>query len=239
MPKNKPSLAEQLKAAKSKPKTVAPIDSETASYVQLDSIRDRPGGDTRELNQQHVADLAESIKAVGLIEPLVLDKDNALLAGGHRRAAIGLLQKTDRTSFDKHFSKGVPVHVMDFSATDEPDQALAVEVAENEQRRDYTPSEVRKLADRLLSTGRFHGSKGRPPEGQVALMDGLLPIVGKSRATIKRYLSESEDSSENSSNEPFKPDIHLDRAIASIRKWEKTTGNDASKLIRAIEKQKR
>lgn len=230
MPQNNSELISRLKAAK-KPSAAITL----SSLVQIDSIQDR-ALDTRELNDGHVQNLMESIRVVGLIEPLVTDKDYILLAGGHRKAAIALLRKTDRESFDKHFSSGVPVHVMDFSATDEPDRALAIEVAENEQRRDYTPSEVRKLADRLLATGQYHGSKGRPPQGKTSLMSGLLPIVGKSRRTIQAYLEEPKK--ENAQNCAINPDTHLDRAIASIRKWEKQTGNDGAKLIRSIEEQK-
>lgn len=229
MPDNS-ELISRLKAAKKPNATVT-----SSSLIQLDSIKDR-ASDTRELNDEHVQNLMESIRVVGLIEPLVTDKDYVLLAGGHRKAAIALLRTTDRTSFDEHFSSGVPVHVMDFSAIEEPDRALEIEITENEQRRDYTPKEVRALATRLLKTGRFHGSKGRPPQGKESLMSGLLPIVGKSRRTIQAYLEKPKE--ENAQNCAINPDIYLDQAIAKIKKWEKATGNDGTKLIRSIKKRK-
>ena len=40
------------------------------------------------LNLAHVEALAESIAALGLIEPLVVDKQGRLLTGGHQLAAI-------------------------------------------------------------------------------------------------------------------------------------------------------
>lgn len=49
--------------------------------------------DNRPLRDAHVKDLAESIGALELIEPLVVDTKGVLLAGGYRLAAIQLLKK--------------------------------------------------------------------------------------------------------------------------------------------------
>jgi len=206
----------------------------TASLVQLDRIKDR-ASDTRELNSQHVEDLAASIAAVGLIEPLVLDKDRVLLAGGHRKAAIAHLRDSDPTAYQQHFGSGVPVHVLDFSAADEPDRALAVEVAENTERRDYTAKEVKAIAHQLKESG-YSDSEGRPKPGEKRLRPALQLITGKSERTLRRYLNEEE--SETRPNGRVNPDTYLNQAIASIRKWEKATGNDGAKLIQSIEKQK-
>lgn len=100
------------------------------SLMSLDKIKDRDS-DTRELNQKHAEALALSISAIGLIEPLVVDRDGVLLAGGHRKSAIALLQDNDPDTYKGLFSDGIPVRVMEFSALAEPDQALAVEIAEN------------------------------------------------------------------------------------------------------------
>jgi len=58
----------------------------------LDAIKPR-SQDTRPLNEAHVESLAESIAVLGLIEPLVTDQSGRLLAGGHRLAAIALLDR--------------------------------------------------------------------------------------------------------------------------------------------------
>ena len=63
--------------------------------LPLSSIRQRPSGDTRPLNAGHVIDLAESIAAVGLVEPLAVDNGTRLLAGAHRLAALNLLAQPD------------------------------------------------------------------------------------------------------------------------------------------------
>ncbi len=66
-----------------------------AQYISIDDIRLRKDADTRPLNAKHVLDLAESIAVLGLLEPLVIDMEGHLLAGGHRLAAIQLLAISD------------------------------------------------------------------------------------------------------------------------------------------------
>ncbi|HIK06727.1 MAG TPA: hypothetical protein IGS40_18880 [Trichormus sp. M33_DOE_039] len=55
--------------------------------------------------------------------------------------------------------------MLPFDAESDPDLALQVEIAENEKRRDYTPNEVKAIADRLRTAGFIH-VKGRPKKGQ-------------------------------------------------------------------------
>jgi ParB-like nuclease domain len=158
------------------------------AILPLEQITDRPGGDTRPLTQSHVEALAESIAAVGLIQPIAVDNQGRLLAGGHRRAAVEYLKATDQAAFDQWFAQGVPIRQYEFDAEKEPELALAIEATENEKRRDYTPVEVRELADRLKSAG-YNYTSGRPTKGQKSLIPSLSVIVGKSDKTIRRYLA--------------------------------------------------
>lgn len=183
------------------------------STLPLERIKDRERN-TRTLNQQHVQSLKESIMALGLIEPLAVDQEKVLLAGGHRIAAIALLQETEPDVFKQHFAdSAIPVRVMPFVAAEEPDQALRVEVAENEYRRDYTPAEVRKIAERLIEAG-YKDVKGRPKKGDKVLMPALSTVVGKNRRTIQRYLHDKPQKS--------RTDVHLflKKAKKSLLKWE-------------------
>lgn len=190
-------------------KKAAPKPKSTSAILSLDQIKDRPHGDTRTLNAQHVQELLESIAAVGLIQPLAVDATGHLLAGGHRRAAITLLSQlasgeTDTEAeqsqdyyaeaWTQHFSKGIPVHRFGFDSTAEADRAIAIEAAENEKRRDYTPDEVRELADRLVNAG-YKETSGRPKKGERALTPALMTIVGKSKRTIRKYLAGEEHQS--------------------------------------------
>ena len=135
------------------------------NFCKLDLLVERTV-DTRAIKQDHVDTLIESIAALGLIEPIVIDKKNILLAGGHRLAAIKQLKKQSPEVYDRHFPNNcIPVHIMGFDSKVDVEQALKVEVAENEQRKDYTPAEVRAIADRLRAVG-YEDVKGRPRADQ-------------------------------------------------------------------------
>jgi ParB family transcriptional regulator, chromosome partitioning protein len=175
-----------------------PISPLTESTLPLNQITDRPGGDTRPLNPAHVEALAESIAAVGLIQPIAVDNQGRLLAGGHRRAAIVHLQATNPTAFSQWCGAGVPVHRFDFDASQDEGRALAIEATENEKRRDYTPGEVRELADRLVAAG-YTNQRGGVKKGTKAIGPTLEVITGKSRRTIERYLSKPDKSELNPS----------------------------------------
>jgi len=218
------ALAQGIKGAKQKhsPK-------ESKRDLRLTDIRDRPHGDTRPLNTDHVSELAESIAAVGLIQPLAVDVQGHLLAGGHRRAALELLEQEQPKQFAQLFPQGtIPVRVLEFNAADDPDQAIAIEAAENEKRRDYTPAEVRELADRLVEAG-YRNTKGKPRNGQKALTPALMTIVGKSRATVQRYLADPP--SDNVSHEALSK---WGKRAVQIERWAEQTGDKAI-ILRAAQ----
>lgn len=190
------------------------------SAASLDQIKDRSGGDTRPLTQVHVEELAESISVLGLIEPIVVDIHNRLLAGGHRRAAIQLLKEQQAEKYQKHFPEDqVPVRVMPFDSEEEPELALAIEAAENEKRRDYTPAEVKAIAERLKAAG-YEDVKGRPRKGQKPLMPALSVVVGKHLRTVQRYLNES--TTDVVLFEARSPDRNqlLRQALTKLEKWQ-------------------
>jgi hypothetical protein len=145
---------------------------------------------TRELNPKHVVALAESIAAIGLIHPPAVDRMNRLLAGAHRLAALRWLQEHETKRFVELFPRGVPIWRMDLNADSDVDLALAVEISENEQRRDYLPAEIRLLADRLKEAGFHYASEGgRPKLDHRPLMPALEVIVGKSVRQLRRILN--------------------------------------------------
>lgn len=214
-----------------------------AATLLLDDIKDRHSGDTRPLNNEHVKALAESIAAVGLIEPLAVDNQGRLLAGGHRRAAIEYLRQQELDAYQQQFpGDRIPVRQIDFDSEQAPEQALEIEITENEQRRDYTPAEVRQLADRLRGAG-YEDTPGRPKKGERRLRPALEIIVGKSLPTIRRYLnspplpSPNEQNKETRSVDRVSRDKHLKRAIASLKKWEAAapTDDDEQKLLSQLQ----
>jgi len=157
--------------------------AQEVAMMPLDKVLGRPAGDSRALDDEHLEALAESINALGLIEPLPVDRLGCLLCGAHRLLALRRLAVKDPERW-----RLVPVRRMDFIAQDEPARALAVEVAENEKRRDYKPAEVCALAERLQAAG-FRATPGRPRKGTKALLPALGCIVGKSKRTLLRILN--------------------------------------------------
>jgi len=58
-------------------------------------IKPRAQGNTRELDPLHVVDLAQSIEALGLLQPIAIDIKDHLVAGEHRLFACQLLSTED------------------------------------------------------------------------------------------------------------------------------------------------
>jgi ParB family transcriptional regulator, chromosome partitioning protein len=203
-----------------------------ADFLALDEIIDRPM-DTRSLNPAHVNALADSIAALGLIQPIAVDKSGQLLAGGHRLAAITQLQTTNPTAFAEHFSEGIPVRRYDFAAMDDPDLAMAIEATENEKRRDYTAQEVRGLADRLKAAG-YHHTKGRAKTGDKSLIPSLAVIVGKSERQINRYLAPEPPPKLNTTHVAFS-EKYLKQAIIALQQYEKTAPDSPKKQKLLVE----
>ncbi|ELS02722.1 putative transcriptional regulator [Xenococcus sp. PCC 7305] len=205
---------QQVKNAQEhQPKTIIPLE-------QI-KVREQ---DTRPLHESHVADLAESITVLGLLEPLVLDLRYRLLAGGHRLAAIQLVKETNTKAYQQHFPNNlVPVRIMAFDAVENPDLALQVEVAENEHRRDYTPTEVKLMADRLQEQG-YKRLKGRPAQGEKSLVQALAFVVNKSKRTIERYLQEDKnhDGQESATRVALSSErAALRKTYKDLKSWQK------------------
>ena len=100
------------------------------------------------------------------------------------------LGKEQLASFSSEFSQfeNIPVRVLPFDATQEKDRALAIETAENTQRRDYTPKEVLGIYEQLLSVG-YTDREGRPKRGEKQARPALATIIGKSIRTVRRMLN--------------------------------------------------
>jgi ParB family chromosome partitioning protein len=203
--------------------------------MPLDSIKPRPHAQTRPADPSHVAALADSIAAVGLISPIAVDANGVLLAGLHRLDAIKALQAIDRKRFDELFGAGVPVRRFDFDAVTDPSQALIVEATENEQRRDYTPEEVRQLADRLVAAG-YRNVRGRPKPGEKPLAPALAVIVNKSLRSIERYLAADRPSTEKPTDGGITSVWSKRRSTLAKWRIDAATLNNGPQLIEAIDR---
>ena len=176
------------KSAISKNKNLTTV--EIRGTLPFDDLRNRANPDSRKIDSAHVAELADSIAAIGLISPIAVDKNGCLLAGLHRRAALALLKSSNTKAWNQHFPGGrIDVKVFDFDSAVEPSRALDIEVEENQQRKDYTPEEFRELAERLKGAG-YQDYPGRPPKGVKTLTKALTELTGKSTRTVKGHLAE-------------------------------------------------
>lgn len=174
--------------------------------------------DTRPLRSAHVKDLAESIGALGLIEPLVADLQGVLLAGGHRLAAIQFLKETNLELYQLHFpDELVPVRIMEFDSKAEPERSLQVELAENEKRVNYSRDQIEQLAARLRSLN-YRDTPGRPRAGERALGPALAVAIGVSTRYVRKVLSEQNQEQpdlKNRNSDPIFQRMRLLRKIES------------------------
>lgn len=239
------------------------IRQQSATFP-LSDIKDRPGGDTRSLRLEHIVSLAESISALGLLEPIVIDKNGFLLAGGHRLAACRLLNATAKKktklleemresdprsvteeleerleelnwSRSKEELRLLPVRVMDFDASKDADLALAVEAAENTQRKDYTAKEVFRIYQKLLNAG-YTDKPGRPSKNEKAAKPAVAMVIGRSLKTVNRMLQKQLQ--ENEQNQSL---LELEKAITKIEgaitHFERAAkGFDSPELLEALSK---
>ena len=179
----------------------------------VEKIGPRIADDTRPLRADHVVDLAESIDALGLLEPVVIDAKDRLLAGRHRVAACQLLATPEERRGERlaelvgeadaelverletlGSTKALLVHRIDFDSAKDVERALAIETAENTQRRDYTRAEVRKIYDRLIEAG-YTDRPGKPRRGEQAVKPAIAVVIGRSLRTVKRMLNRTEPAS--------------------------------------------
>jgi len=197
------------------------VDSQTLTSIEIkgslpfDDMKDRANEDSRPIDSAHVAELADSIAAIGLITPIAVDQNGCLLAGSHRRAALALIRSSNRKAWEQHFpGDRVEVKVFDFDSAAEPSRALDIEVEENQQRKDYTPKEIRQLADRLKGAG-YQDYPGRPPKGVKTLTKALTELTGKSTRTVKGHLAKETSATRTAATQL---ETLMNRAVKAIEK---------------------
>lgn len=186
------------------------------ALLPLEAVHQRKA-DTRPARAEHVLSLAESIGAIGLVQPPAVDRAGRLIAGLHRLEACRLLcldpaerlshwetlEGADRAGEAAERLAGLPApealpeplrsgqlpvrRFVDLDADADPSAALAAEVAENTGRRAYTRAEVLDLVGKLRKAG-YQEASGRPKRGQRALRPALELVLGVSRNTARRML---------------------------------------------------
>lgn len=174
--------------------------------LSIESIGERPSADVRPVDAQHVQSLVESIRALGLMQPVFVDREHRLIAGAHRLAAFRILAQEDPSLFGK-----IPVVVdPNLDAEEDVEQALLKEIAENEKRRNLTPQQVQEAARRLMEyDAHFTRRAGRLKQGERPLTPFLASTFGVSVRHVRSLLNESieansEDQPSMTTSEEFK-----------------------------------
>lgn len=132
--------------------------------ISLDEI-DLEGSKFRtraDLGERQIAELADSIRNEGLINPVVVRRkgDKYELISGFRRVE-------SVRNLGEHSIKAMVVSVDD-------DKAFRIAVSENLKRKSLTPVEIGLMCDRLVGEGKSYGEVGR--------------LMGLSAKQIQRYL---------------------------------------------------
>ena len=194
-----------------------------STIMPLSQIQTRFGEDTRNLNSVHVARLAESMANVGLIEPIVVDNKNRLLAGGHRLKACQLLNPNQQEEILKELLETVTGTVEKIEKTEEiksivsrlPQETklnfeeIPVRVydfdSEEEpfQALEIETSENTQRKDYTPKEVRnlynrllkigYEDVSGRPRKGQKPIKPALALLMGTSIRTIQRKLQEKKE----------------------------------------------
>ena len=214
----------------------------TVDLLEAGAIRSR-AADTRPPRASHVLALAESVAAVGLLQPVAVDKAHRLVAGLHRLEACRLLlmdadaraERLQELGGDQDMAERcaelppasrlaeplragkIPCRVLtELDAEADPDVALAAEGAENTARRAYTAAEAEQLAQRLRAAG-YKETKGRPRAGDKALRPALQLVLGVSDTTARRLLGRRADTGKGSHLTTFSDaSVRLHRALVAF-----------------------
>jgi ParB family chromosome partitioning protein len=212
----------------------------TETKLPVTYIKARRNPSTRKLDGGHVLELAASIAALGQIESLAVDTNHHLLAGGHRLCALQLLaehaedradlwkttfgEKPDEKTL-KHltrlpvFTGLVSVNILPMDSGSDTAKALAIEIAENERRRNFSREEIRGLADRLRAAG-YRTTKGRAKEGEIALIPALSAVLGKGRATVFRMLRENGSGTKaEQKSRSVQPGVEDTKILHAMHRW--------------------
>ncbi len=141
-----------------------PAASSSIGEIELDKIHANPNQPRREFNEEALQELAESIKELGVIQPITLRKNDddsyQIIAGERRFRASQLAGKSS-----------IPAYILNANDKDTMEMALI----ENIQREDLNPLEIALAYQQLI-------------EQYDLSQEQLSKRVGKGRATIANFL---------------------------------------------------
>lgn len=121
---------------------------EKITRIPLDKLEISPYNVRTVIDEKQIEDLMNSIRNVGLLEPITVMPQNGkygIVIGRRRFEAIKVLKKKYPVDFDRLFGEGIPCIVRDLS----PREAIILSLSENLQRGNLTKEEIGGAALRL------------------------------------------------------------------------------------------
>jgi ParB family chromosome partitioning protein len=145
------------------PDTLLPEEDRGFFYCPIESISPNPHQSRQSFGESELAELAQSIKEKGVIQPILVTKtkDGFQLVAGERR-----WRAAQKAGLDK-----IPAWIRDVS----PAEALEIGLIENIQRQDLNPIEEALAYQELIQRFKF-------------TQEELSNRVGKNRSTIANFL---------------------------------------------------
>ncbi|UCE35114.1 MAG: ParB/RepB/Spo0J family partition protein [Deltaproteobacteria bacterium] len=145
------------------PDTVIEEENRGLFYCPIESISPNPHQSRQSFGESELAELAQSIKEKGVIQPILVTKtkDGFQLIAGERR-----WRAAQKAGLDK-----IPALIRDVS----PAEALQIALIENIQRQDLNPIEEAAAYQELLQEFNF-------------TQEALSARIGKNRTTIANFL---------------------------------------------------
>jgi ParB/RepB/Spo0J family partition protein len=138
-------------------------------------IKDEMPRQRKELGK--IDEMAKSIQTFGQIQPIVIGRDNSLIAGGRRLAACIILGTTVRACYKD---------------TIDPVLMREMELEENLQRKSLTPAEECLAVAELVELKR--SKYGTPTQGRTGgfTLDDAAMLVGKTKGSIVESMQLAE-----------------------------------------------
>ena len=162
-PKKRPALGRGLSALLPATTAARPPSGQAVAQIPINLIDPNPDQPRMDFNEDALRGLAESIRADGVLQPLLVRPVNnryTLIVGERRLKAARLAELPS-----------VPAIVRDI----EPDRLLEVTLVENIQREDLNPIEIALALERMLKELDL-------------VQDQLAERTGMSRASVANHL---------------------------------------------------
>ena len=143
---------------------IRPAASSSIGEIEIEKIHANPNQPRHDFNEEALQELADSIKELGVIQPITLRKEDdgsyMIIAGERRFRASQLAGKTT-----------IPAYILSANEKDTMEMALI----ENIQREDLNPLEIALAYQQLIEQHNLS-------------QEQLSKRVGKGRATIANFL---------------------------------------------------